>query len=118
MKKFLGLHFFPLIILLILFSLINTSKFENDYIIESIEYNQKRTSVSVNIKYNKNPAEFSILNYELENPRVDASIKLIQNLIFEFEIKCNKIFHYTIRDRNNQRSEPEYYLNENMENEF
>ena len=118
MKKFLDLHLFPLILLLSILSYINTSKFENDYIIESIQYNQKRTSVSVNIKYNKNPAEFSILNYELENPRVDASIKLIQNLIFEFEIKCNKIFHYTIRDRNNQRSEPEYYLNENMEKEF
>ena len=39
-------------------------------------------------------------------------------MIFEFNIKCDKIFHFTIRDRNNKRSEPEYYLNENMEKEF
>ena len=118
MKKFRQFQSFSLILLLIIFSLAKSSKFENDYIIENIEYNQRRTKVSVNIKYNKDPSEFSILNYDLENPREKASVKLIQNLIFEFEIKCDKILHYTIRDKNNKRSEPEYYLNENMEQEF
>ena len=109
---------FILISLIILISIIKCSKYENDYIIESITYNEKRTSVSVNIKYNKDPSSFSILSYELEKPRVKATVKLIEYLIFEFHIKCDKIFHFTIRDRNNKRSEPEYYLNENMEIEF
>ena len=121
MKKIGEFHFLSLICLILIlsfFSFINSSKYENDYIIESISYNNERTSVSVNIKYNKDPLQFSILDYELEKPREKASVKIIQNLIFEFHIKCDKIFHYTIRDRNNQRSEPEFFLNENMEKEF
>ena len=105
-------------IFIIFLSLTKCSKYENDYIIESIKYNERRTSVSVNIKYNKIPSEFSLADYDLEKPRLKASIKLIESLIFEFSIKCDKIFQFTIRDRNNQRSEPEYFLNENMENEF
>ena len=62
MKKFRQFQSFSLILLLIIFSLAKSSKFENDYIIENIEYNQRRTKVSVNIKYNKDPSEFSILN--------------------------------------------------------
>ena len=108
---------FIFIIILIL-SLTKCSKYENDYIIESITYNEHRTSVSVNIKYNKSPSEFSLAEYDLEKPRLKASIKLIDSLIFEFSIKCDKIFQFTIRDSKNERSEPEYFLNENMENEF
>ena len=99
-------------------SLTKSSKYENDYIIESITYNEHRTSVSVNIKYNKSPSEFSLAEYDLEKPRLKASIRLIESLIFEFSIKCDKIFQFTIRDSKNERSEPEYFLNENMENEF
>ena len=87
-------------------------------IIESIKYNNDKTSTYVNIKYNKDVSQFSILNYELVNPRPKATIKLIQSLIFEFHIKCDKIFHFTIRDQFNERSEPEYFLNENMDKEF
>ena len=118
MKKIGLFHFFSLIWLIIIFSFIKCSKFENDYIIESITYNDERTSVSVNIKYNKNSSHFSILDYELEKPRTKATVKVVEFLIFEFHIKCDKILHYTIRDRNNQRSEPEFYLNEDMEKEF
>ena len=39
-------------------------------------------------------------------------------MIFEFSIECDKIFHYTIKDRDNPRSEPEHYLNEDMDQEF
>ena len=39
-------------------------------------------------------------------------------MIFEFSIECDKIFHYTIKDRDNPRSEPEFYLNEDMDQEF
>ena len=118
MKKENVFHLFSLIFLIIAFSFTNCSKFENEYIVESITYNNGRTSVSVNIKYNSNPSDFSILNYELENPRTKASVKIVESLIFEFHIKCDKIFHFTIRDRNKERSEPEFYLNENMEKEF
>ena len=105
-------------IIILFLSLTKSSKYENDYIIESIIYNEHRTSVSVNIKYNKSPSEFSLAEYDLEKPRLKASIKLIESLIFEFSIKCDKIFQFTIRDSKNERSEPEYFLNENMENEF
>ena len=105
-------------IIILFLSLTKSSKYENDYIIESITYNEHRTSVSVNIKYNKIPSEFSLAEYDLEKPRLKASIKLIESLIFEFSIKCDKIFQFTIRDSKNERSEPEYFLNENMENEF
>ena len=105
-------------IIIIFLSLTKSSKYENDYIIESITYNEHRTSVSVNIKYNKIPSEFSLAEYDLEKPRLKASIRLIESLIFEFSIKCDKIFQFTIRDSKNERSEPEYFLNENMENEF
>ena len=105
-------------IIILFLSLTKSSKYENDYIIESITYNEHRTSVSVNIKYNKSPSEFSLVEYDLEKPRLKASIKLIESLIFEFSIKCDKVFQFTIRDSKNERSEPEYFLNENMENEF
>ena len=105
-------------IIILFLSLTKSSKYENDYIIESITYNEHRTSVSVNIKYNKSPSEFSLAEYDLEKPRLKASIRLIESLIFEFSIKCDKIFQFTIRDSKNERSEPEYFLNENMENEF
>ena len=105
-------------IIIIFLSLTKSSKYENDYIIESITYNEHRTSVSVNIKYNKSPSEFSLAEYDLEKPRLKASIRLIESLIFEFSIKCDKIFQFTIRDSKNERSKPEYFLNENMENEF
>ena len=105
-------------IIILFLSLTKSSKYENDYIIESITYNERRTSVSVNIKYNKSPSEFSLAEYDLEKPRLKASIKLIESLIFEFSIKCDKVFQFTIRDSKNERSEPEYFLNENMENEF
>ena len=105
-------------IIILFLSLTKSSKYENDYIIESITYNERRTSVSVNIKYNKIPSEFSLAEYDLEKPRLKASIRLIESLIFEFSIKCDKIFQFTIRDSKNERSEPEYFLNENMENEF
>ena len=105
-------------IIILFLSLTKSSKYENDYIIESITYNEHRTSVSVNIKYNKSLSEFSLAEYDLEKPRLKASIKLIESLIFEFSIKCDKIFQFTIRDSKNERSEPEYFLNENMENEF
>ena len=118
MKKENVFHLFSLIFLIIAFSFTKCSKSENEYIVESITYNNERTSVSVNIKYNSNPSDFSILNYELENPRTKASVKIVESLIFEFHIKCDKIFHFTIRDRNKERSEPEFYLNENMEKEF
>ena len=105
-------------ILFIIFSLTSSSKIENDYITEKIQYNVHKTSVYVNIKYNKDPSKFSIQDYTLEKPRLNAKIKLIESLTFEFHIKCNKIFHFTIRDQNNQRSEPDFFLNENMEEEF
>ena len=105
-------------IIILFLSLTKSSKYENDYIIESITYNEHRTSVSVNIKYNKSPSEFSLAEYDLEKPRLKASIRLIESLIFEFSIKCDKVFQFTIRDSKNERSEPEYFLNENMENEF
>ena len=105
-------------IIILFLSLTKSSKYENDYIIESIIYNEHRTSVSVNIKYNKSPSEFSLAEYDLEKPRLKASIRLIESLIFEFSIKCDKIFQFTIRDSKKERSEPEYFLNENMENEF
>ena len=105
-------------IIILFLSLTKSSKYENDYIIESITYNEHRTSVSVNIKYNKIPSEFSLAEYDLEKPRLKTSIRLIESLIFEFSIKCDKIFQFTIRDSKNERSEPEYFLNENMENEF
>ena len=105
-------------IIILFLSLTKSSKYENDYIIESITYNEHRTSVSVNIKYNKSPSEFSLAEYDLEKPRLKTSIRLIESLIFEFSIKCDKIFQFTIRDSKNERSEPEYFLNENMENEF
>ena len=111
----------PFLIILLFFTIFPfsySSKTENDYIIESIEYNNAKTIAYINIKYNENPLSFSILDYELEKPRVKATIKLIKSLIFEFHIKCDKIFHFTIRDKNNQRSEPEYFLNEKMEEEF
>ena len=110
-----------LIILLIMINIIPFSyfsKIENDYIIENILYNKYKTSVYVDIKYNKDPTNFSILDYELEKPREQATIKLIESLAFEFHVKCDKIFHFTIRDKNSQRSEPEFFLNENMEEEF
>ena len=105
-------------IIILFLSLTKSSKYENDYIIESITYNEHRTSVSVNIKYNKSPSEFSLAEYDLEKPRLKTSIRLIESLIFEFSIKCDKIFQFTISDSKNERSEPEYFLNENMENEF
>ena len=105
-------------IIILFLSLTKSSKYENDYIIESITYNEHRTSVSVNIKYNKSLSEFSLAEYDLEKLRLKASIKLIESLIFEFSIKCDKVFQFTIRDSKNERSEPEYFLNENMENEF
>ena len=111
-------HLFSLITFIIILSITKSSKYENDYIIESINYNKERTSVLVNINYNKDPSKFSILDYELEKPRTKASINLIKNLIFEFHLKCDKIIQYTIRDRNKERSEPDFFLNENMENEF
>ena len=111
-------HLFSLITFIIILSITKSSKYENDYIIESINYNKERTSVLVNINYNKDPSKFSILDYELEKPRTRASINLIKNLIFEFHLKCDKIIQYTIRDRNKERSEPDFFLNENMENEF
>ena len=117
MPKFGDFHLLFFIFIIFL-SLTKCSKYENDYIIESIKYNERRTSVSVNIKYNKIPSEFSLADYDLEKPRLKASIKLIESLIFEFSIKCDKIFQFTIRDSKNERSEPEYFLNENMENEF
>ena len=112
------LNFNTLLLFFILLSYIHTSKLENDYITESITYNKESTSVKVNIKYNKEPSKFSILDYNIEKPRVNAPIKLIRNLIFEFSIECDKIFHYTIKDRDNPRSEPEFYLNEDMDQEF
>ena len=45
-------------------------------IIESIKYNNDKTSTYVNIKYNKDVSQFSILNYELDKPRPKATIKL------------------------------------------
>ena len=84
MKKENVFHLFSLIFLIIAFSFTKCSKFENEYIVESITYNNERTSVSVNIKYNSNPSDFSILNYELENPRTKASVKIVESLIFEF----------------------------------
>ena len=86
------------------------SKIENDYIIENILYNKYKTSVYVDIKYNKDPTKFSILDYELEKPREQATIKIIESLAFEFHVKCDKIFHFTIRDKNSQRSEPEFFF--------
>ena len=113
------LYFFLIFLLiLVLFSFSFSSKIENDYIIENIQYNIHKTSIYVNIKYNKDPSKFSILDYELEKPRIKATINLIESLAFEFHIKCDKIFHFTIRDKYNQRSEPNFYLNENMEEEF
>ena len=105
-------------ILFIIFSFVNSSNRENDYITEKIQYNFHKTSAYVNIKYNKDPSKFSILDYTLEKPRLNAKIKLIELLTFEFHIKCDKIFHFTIRDQNNQRSEPDFFLNEKMEEEF
>ena len=105
-------------ILFIIFSFANSSNRENDYITEKIQYNFHKTSAYVNIKYNKDPSKFSILDYTLEKPRLNAKIKLIELLTFEFHIKCDKIFHFTIRDQNNQRSEPDFFLNEKMEEEF
>ena len=118
MYKIREFHHFSLILLIVILPFAKNSKYENDYIIEDITYNNQRTSVKVNIKYNKDPSTFSILDYELEKPRVKASIKLIEYLVFEFHIKCDKIFQYTIRDRNNERSEPDFFLNENMEKDF
>ena len=49
-------HYLSIICLIIfvqLLSIINCSKYENDYIIESVTYNKEKTSVLVNIKYNK-----------------------------------------------------------------
>ena len=118
MTKKRDFHILSLIYLIIFLSFTKCSKLENDYIIESITYKDHRTSVTVNIKYNKNPSKFSLADYDLEKPRLKATIKLIESLIFEFSIKCDKIFRFTIRDNNNQRSEPEFFLNENMEQEF
>ena len=105
-------------IIFLIFQNSYSSKTENDYIIENIRYNNDRTSIYVNIKYNKDASQFSILNYEVEKPRAKATIKLIESLIFEFHIKCDKIYHFTIRDQYKARSEPDYFLNENMEKEF
>ena len=80
------LNFNTLLLFFILLSYIHTSKLENDYITESITYNKESTSVKVNIKYNKEPSKFSILDYNIEKPRVNAPIKLIRNLIFEFSL--------------------------------
>ena len=107
-----------LYLLIIIFHFSFSSRTENDYIIEKIQYNNDKTSAYVNIKYGKDSSKFSILDYELEKPRTRATIKLIESLIFEFHIKCDKIFHFTIRDKNNQRSEPDFFLNERMEEEF
>ena len=103
----------PLLLLLLftsIFPLSYCSKTENDYTIESIQYNDAKTSASVYIKYNKNPSIFSIKDYELEKPRERATVKLITSLFFEFHVKCDKIFHFTIRDRKNQRSEPDFFF--------
>ena len=96
---------------------ISLSKLNNNYIIQDIKYNKDKTSVSVKIKYDKSK-QFSIYDYDLINIRKNSEITLIENLTFEFHIKCDKIFHFTIRDTDKQRSEPEYYLNENMDSEF
>ena len=72
-------------IIIIFLSLTKSSKYENDYIIESITYNEHRTSVSANIKYNKSPSEFSLAEYDLEKPRLKASIRLI-NVIKYFNL--------------------------------
>ena len=105
-------------LLLALFYFSFSSKTENDYVIQNIIYNNLKTKAAVEIKYNKEPSSFSILDYELEKPRAQATIKLITNLVFEFTIECDKIFHFTIRDKFNQRSEPDFFLNENMDEEF
>ena len=68
-------YFFFIIILI--FQISFSSKTENDYIVESIKYNNDKTSAYVNIKYNKDVSQFSILNYELDKPRPKATIKLI-----------------------------------------
>ena len=107
-----------ILILFIIFSFANSSSRENDYITEKIQYNVHKTSVYVNIKYNKDPSKFSITDYTIQKPRLNAKVKLIKSLTFEFHVKCDKIFHFTIRDQNNQRSEPDFFLNENMEEEF
>ena len=120
-KKIKNHYLFLYLIIYLLITIFHfsfSSKTENDYIIESIQYNNDKTSVLVYIKYNKDPSKFSILDYELEKPRTKATITLIESLIFEFHIKCDKIFHFTIRDKNKQRSEPEFFLNEKMEEEF
>ena len=90
-----------LLIIFLIFHFSYTSKIQNDYIIESIQYNNEKTSATAIIKYNKPVSQFSILDYELEKPRTEATIKLIEYLSFEFHIKCDKIFHFTIRDKNN-----------------
>jgi hypothetical protein len=114
--RFPNIHL--IFIIFIIFSFVYSSNRENDYITEKIQYNVHKTSAYVNIKYNKDPSKFSILDYTLEKPRLNAKVKLIESLTFEFHIKCDKIFHFTIRDKNHQRSEPDFFLNENMEEEF
>ena len=118
MPKNMDTSYLFLIIIFLIFHFSYTSKIQNDYIIESIQYNNEKTSATAIIKYNKPVSQFSILDYELEKPRTEATIKLIEYLSFEFHIKCDKIFHFTIRDKNNQRSEPDFFLNENMDQEF
>ena len=122
MVKIKSIHYQYLYLIIYIISIILhlslSSKIENDYIIDKIQYNDNKTSVFVDIKYSKDSSKFSILDYDLENPRTKATIKLIESLTFEFHIKCNKIFHFTIRDKNKQRSEPEFFLNERKEEEF
>ena len=118
MVKNMNTSYLFLTIIFLIFHISSSSKIQNDYIIESIQYNNERTSANVDIKYNKPISQFSILDYDLEKPREKATIKLIEHLSFEFNIKCDRIFHFTFRDKNNQRSEPDFFLNENMEQEF
>ena len=118
LKNYFNNIYITIYIFIILFYFSFSSKTENDYVVQNIFYNSLKTKATVEIKYNKEPSLFSILDYELEKPRATATIKLITTLVFEFTIECDKIFHFTIRDKFNQRSEPDFFLNENMEEEF
>src|SRR3712207_2190880 len=92
------------------------SSHNNNYIIKNIKFNDQKTSVIVNIQYDKSK-KFSINDYDLLNIKKNSQITLIENLTFELNLKCDKILHFTIRDSDKKRSEPEYYLNENMDSE-
>ena len=91
MAKNMNTSYLFLTIIFLIFHICYSSKTQNDYIIESIQYNNEKTSANVIIKYNKPVSQFSILDYELEKPRIEATIKLIEYLSFEFNIKCDKI---------------------------